>query len=178
MVKIQFLVMSMERKRKKRYLKRSGFKKRYEFRKVWIGEGANSKECFYAFCNRNQVIIDVDLLDSKNWRSWHQQRFTFLNPFIFHMPPLTHLPASGRSCYRRSTNGITDWRKRTQSWQQRSYSVNRHCQCICTGDHDALENFYTRLGVHIGTLPLPSPFGNIKSSLIQPTCHSKGKSTS
>ncbi|SAL95266.1 hypothetical protein [Absidia glauca] len=67
------------------------------------------------------------------------------------MPPLTHLPASAKSCSRRS------------------YSTYRLCKRIYTGDHDVQEDFYTRPGAHPAI-----PFGNIESSLIQPICHPKG----
>ncbi|SAM04900.1 hypothetical protein [Absidia glauca] len=96
-----------------------------------------------------------------------------VGPFILHVPPLAHLPASARSCSRRSANDMTDWRGKTQYW--RSYLVYRRLKCICTGDHDVQENFYARLGAHNGTPPPAIPFGNIQSSLIQLICHSKGK---
>ena len=44
--------------------------------------------------------------------------------------------------------------ERTLSW--RSYSTYRRWKCICTGDHDVQKDFYTRLGAHDGTPPLPS----------------------
>ncbi|SAM08491.1 hypothetical protein [Absidia glauca] len=42
-------------------------------------------------------------------------------------------------------------RKRTQSWQ--FYSTYLRRKCICTGDRDVQEDFYTRLGAHDGTPP-------------------------
>ncbi|SAM00650.1 hypothetical protein [Absidia glauca] len=57
-----------------------------------------------------------------------------VGPFILHVPSLTHTPASARSCSRRSTNDMTDWRRK----------------------NSVLEDFYTRLGAYDGTPPLLS----------------------
>ncbi|SAM07005.1 hypothetical protein [Absidia glauca] len=55
--------------------------------------------------------------------------------------------------------------------------INCGSSARMAGDHDVQEDFYTRLGAHDGAPPA-IPFGNIQSSLIQPICHPKGKSTS
>jgi hypothetical protein len=72
---------------------------------------------------------------------------------------------------------MTDRRQKSSALTTTIHSTYRRCQCICTGDHDAQENFYTRLGTHDGYSTPAIPFGNIQSSLIQPACHSKGKPT-
>jgi hypothetical protein len=54
-----------------------------------------------------------------------------IDPFIFHMPPLIHLPASEKRCPRRSMSGMTDWRKRTQSYNNdpiQSTATVKFCQ--------------------------------------------------
>ncbi|SAL98482.1 hypothetical protein [Absidia glauca] len=64
-------------------------------------------------------------------------------------------PAYGRFFYlaRAALNPPTSLcTKLTQSW--RSYSTYRRWKCICTGDHDVQEDFYTRLGAHDGPPPL------------------------
>ncbi|SAM09567.1 hypothetical protein [Absidia glauca] len=69
--------------------------------------------------------VKADGDHNDEWRIFHQpqekgcdqwQVFSpMIDPFILHMPPLTHLPGSARSCSRRSTNGMTDWRKKKLS---------------------------------------------------------------
>ncbi|SAM02273.1 hypothetical protein [Absidia glauca] len=76
-----------------------------------------------------------------------------VNPFILHVPPLTHLPSSARSCFRRSTIGMA---AKELSPDNNDPIQSNRCQCIFTGDHDAQEDFYTRLGAHDGTPRLPS----------------------
>jgi hypothetical protein len=96
--------------------------------------------------------------------------------FILHVPPLTHLPASARSCSRRSANDMTDW------WQKNSVlailfnlpSLKMHLYrwSWCSGRL----LYKTRCPWWNSTPAIP--FGNIQFSLIQPICHSKGKPTS
>ncbi|SAM04250.1 hypothetical protein [Absidia glauca] len=78
--------------------------------------------------------------------------FPTYDRFFYHARAALKSPA--RSYSRRSANDMTDWRRKSSSW--RSYSTYRRLKCICTGDHDVQEDFYTRLGAHDGTAPLLS----------------------
>ncbi|SAM03679.1 hypothetical protein [Absidia glauca] len=48
----------------------------------------------------------------ENWCDQWQASPHMVDSFILHVPPLTHLPASARSCSRRSPNDKTDWRRK------------------------------------------------------------------
>ncbi|SAL96197.1 hypothetical protein [Absidia glauca] len=49
---------------------------------------------------------------AENWCDQWQASPHMVDSFILHVPPLTYLPASARSCSRRSANDMTDWRRK------------------------------------------------------------------
>ncbi|SAM05828.1 hypothetical protein [Absidia glauca] len=57
---------------------------------------------------------------------------------------------------RRSTNGMTDWRQKNSALTILSNLPSLPMHLYCTGDHDAQEEFHTRLGAHDESPPLLS----------------------
>ncbi|SAM01761.1 hypothetical protein [Absidia glauca] len=62
--------------------------------------------------NNTTINGDISPTFRENWCNQWQASPHMVDSFILHVPPLTHLPASARSCSRRSANDMTDWRRK------------------------------------------------------------------
>ncbi|SAM01756.1 hypothetical protein [Absidia glauca] len=59
--------------------------------------------------NNTTTNGDISPTFRENWCDQWQASSHMVDSFILHVPPLTHLPDSARSCSRRSANDMTDW---------------------------------------------------------------------
>jgi hypothetical protein len=96
--------------------------------------------------------------------------------FLLHVPPLTHLPVSARSCSWRSANDMTNWRRKNSVLEIlfNLPSLKMHLYRWSWWSGKLLCK--TRCSWWISTPAIP--FGNIQSFLIHLIWHSKGKSKS
>jgi hypothetical protein len=62
--------------------------------------------------NNTTINGDISPTFRENWCDQWQASPHMFDSFILHVPPLTHLPASERSCSRQSANDMTDWRRK------------------------------------------------------------------
>ncbi|SAM09322.1 hypothetical protein [Absidia glauca] len=114
----------------------------------------------------------------EKWCDQWQASPPMVDSFIFHVPPLTRLPVSARSCSRRSTNDMTNWRGKKHSPDnndpiQPTVAANVFVQVIMM-----LRKTFIQDSVLMMELHPCYPIWQHSIVLIQPTCHSKGKLTS